>query len=267
MTVTGSQAYEGSPSFTPTYTAPTDGSTVSGTVTCTTVNGGTPITPTLTTGGTYTIDDSSCTGLRESDSADYAFSYTGGTFTVSIATPTVHVTETPSPAKLGVVTYHVTVSGAGATPTGSVSDGTRSCSIASLNGSGAGSCAFGEPAGTHSVKATYSSNANYVAASATLSVSVAKATPAVHLAASSSPAVRGFVTHTATFTGVPRFASTGTVTISDGTRTCTATVNAVSDIGSCRINEPTGTFTISALYNGNSNYTTKLVTIRGVVNS
>ncbi|HUD68743.1 MAG TPA: choice-of-anchor Q domain-containing protein, partial [Acidimicrobiales bacterium] len=67
------------------------------------------------------------------------------------ATATVHVTATPSPATLGNVTYHVTVSGAGATPTGSVSvsDEYRSCSIATLNGSGAGSCRFGEPAGTH----------------------------------------------------------------------------------------------------------------------
>ena len=60
VTVTGSQTYGGTPSFNATYTAPTDGSTVSGTVTCTTVNGGTPISSTLTAGGTYTIDGSSC---------------------------------------------------------------------------------------------------------------------------------------------------------------------------------------------------------------
>jgi hypothetical protein len=268
VSVTGSQTYGGSPSFTPTYTTP-PGTHITGTATCTTVNGGTPITGTLATGGTYTIDGSSCSGLRESDSTDYAISYMGGAFTVSIATPVVHLTETPSPATLGTITYRVTVTGAGATPTGSVSvsDGTRSCNIAALNGSGNGSCAFGEPAGTHSVKATYSGNANYVTASATLSVSVARATPTVHLTASANPAVHGYVTYAVAVSGVAGFGVNGTATISDGSRTCTATINSRTEIGSCRINEPTGTYTISALYNSSSNYNPKTVTIREVVNS
>jgi hypothetical protein len=117
------------------------------------------------------------------------------------------------------------------------------------------------------VKATYSGNANYVTASATLSVSVARATPTVHLTARPSPAVQGYVTYAVAVSGVAGFGVNGNATISDGSRACTATINSRTQIGSCQINEPSGSYTISAIYNGSSNYTTKLVTIREVVNS
>lgn len=76
VTVTGSQTYGGSPTF--SYPA-TPG--VTGTATCTTVNGGTSITPTLAAGGSYTIDGTSCSGL--STDASHSISYVGGAFSVA----------------------------------------------------------------------------------------------------------------------------------------------------------------------------------------
>jgi predicted outer membrane repeat protein len=76
VTVTGSQTYGGSPTF--SYPATTG---VTGTATCTTVNGGTSIAPTLAASGSYTIDGTSCSGL--STDTSHSISYVGGAFTVS----------------------------------------------------------------------------------------------------------------------------------------------------------------------------------------
>jgi uncharacterized repeat protein (TIGR01451 family) len=76
VTVTGSQTYGGSPTF--SYPATLG---VSGTATCTTVNGGTSIAPTLATGGSYTIDGTSCSGL--STDTSHSISYVGGAFSVA----------------------------------------------------------------------------------------------------------------------------------------------------------------------------------------
>src|ERR1700677_1988441 len=62
-TVTGAQTFgSSSPAFTQTNNAPS-GVTVSGSVSCTTVNGGTAIGPSMAASGSYTIDGSSCSGL------------------------------------------------------------------------------------------------------------------------------------------------------------------------------------------------------------
>jgi hypothetical protein len=67
VTVSGSQAFESStPTFTETNDAP-NGVTVSGSVSCTTVDNGTPINSSLAI-GSHTIDGSSCSGLVSSNS-------------------------------------------------------------------------------------------------------------------------------------------------------------------------------------------------------
>ena len=75
LTASGSQTYGSTPTFTPTFTAPS-GVSVTGTLVCTTVNGGTPIDPSLAPGGSYTIDGSSCSGLTSSDPGSISQSHT-----------------------------------------------------------------------------------------------------------------------------------------------------------------------------------------------
>jgi len=87
-TVAGSQKF-GSASPTVGYTASLpSGVTISGTVTCTTVNGGTPINASLGA-GTYTIDGASCSGLTSSSPDNYPVGYVGGSLTVTAAVPVV----------------------------------------------------------------------------------------------------------------------------------------------------------------------------------
>ena len=97
MPVSGSQEFDGLPTFTPDPGYLSDyedaGFTITGTVTCTTVDGGTKITPLLSV-GTYTIDGSNCTGLSPNN-PDFAFSYHGGTFSVTGSGATDTVTFNP----------------------------------------------------------------------------------------------------------------------------------------------------------------------------
>ena len=89
--VTGSQTYGSTgPSFTTTTSAP-PGDSFSGTLKCTTLNSGTPISATLAA-SSYTIDGSTCSGLSLTGptAAQYTISYTGTTFTVGPASLTVN---------------------------------------------------------------------------------------------------------------------------------------------------------------------------------
>ncbi len=103
LNVSGFDASGGNPSFTYTTNAP--GGIVSGTLTCTTVDGGAPISGLAA--GSYTIDGSSCSGLTSSDPAAYAIfpsSYIGVTngFVV-LAAPTWSISPSPSPNPSGQI--------------------------------------------------------------------------------------------------------------------------------------------------------------------
>ena len=95
--------------------------------------------------------------------------YTGPSVQVKIA-------PSPLPATSGSVSYKVTVSGPGATPTGSVQvtdDQGGSCSIATLDSSGSGSCSLSESAslGPYNVTASYSGDSNNPPEAAVIAVS------------------------------------------------------------------------------------------------
>jgi large repetitive protein len=141
-TVAGSQTYGSStPAFTQTNNAPS-GVTVSGTVSCTTVNGGTGIGPSLAASGSYTIDGSSCSGL--SVPAGYTLSYTGGTFTVNQAAQSISFTAPSTGVAGGSATLTATGGGSGNPVTFSAdsSSGAGVCSVSGTTVSylAAGNC-------------------------------------------------------------------------------------------------------------------------------
>jgi hypothetical protein len=113
------------------------------------------------------------------------------TETVAKATPTVSVSG-PSSAVTGVIDYVVTISGQGASPSGSVtiSDGTKmssgalnTCTIA-LNAEGIGACALQEGTGTYQVTAKYTGDYNYGAASTTTTEVVNETTTSLDVSTS-----------------------------------------------------------------------------------
>jgi hypothetical protein len=196
---------------------------------------------------------------------NFGSSVTSTSFAVTVGknATTTHITgATPSPVVGQPVTVGVSVGahapGSGS-PTGTVtiSDGTRTC-LAALTG-GIGSCHITETAaGPYSFVATYagSSNNGSSAASGGFGVTVGRdATATVITSTTASPVVGEPVTvkvkvgaH-APGSGTP----TGTVTVSDGKRSCIA--DLTGGIGSCRITEPaTGHYELTATYGGDGNF-------------
>ena len=270
VTVTGAQVDGGLPTFTPSAAAPS-GIVLSGTLTCSTVNGGTPISSSLMEGSAYTIDGATCSGLSPSDPTNYTISYSGGLFTARAA-PHVSITPSANPAISGPVVYSVAVTGGLLSPvaTGSVSltDGQGgSCTTTLLLGSAG--CQIPESAGhsPYAVMASYSGDSYYTSATATITEIVIPAVAKVVLTPSSNPANEGPVTYTVLVTGNTSI-PTGTATVSDGQGgSCTAAL--VQGLSNCAIIETglASPFTVTATYNGDASYTTStasLTNARGV---
>jgi Putative Ig domain/Legume lectin domain len=177
--VAGSQAYGSSaPTFTETNDAPS-GVTVSGSLSCTTVNGGTAISPSLAAGGSYAIDGSSCSGL--SVPAGYALSYASGTFTVNPAAQSISFTAPATGVAGGSATL---------TATGGGSDNPVTFSVDSSSGAGvcsvSGNTVSYLAAGNCVIDANQAENTDYLAApqvSQTIAVkSAALSVTTTHLA-------------------------------------------------------------------------------------
>jgi len=134
--------------------------------------------------------------------------------TVAKATPAVTVTPSASPGVTGAVTYAVTVSGptgavVATTPAGSVvtvSDGHTSCTTTLTDGSG--SCTLDQQAALspYTVTASYGGDANYGAATGSVSEVVKKAKTSTSLGLSPSTVAYGqenTVSFDVTVTGAP----------------------------------------------------------------
>ena len=179
--------------------------------------------------------------------------------TSGVGTSTVNITPSANPAVSGPVIYSVSVTGAGPTPTGSVtvSDGEGgTCSVTLV--SGAAGCAITESAheSPYCVTASYSGDSYYAANSGGIIETVEPATATIVLTPSSDPANQGSVTYTALVTGNSS-TPTGSVAVSDGQGgSCTATLE--EGLANCAIDESglSSPFTITATYGGDQNYST-----------
>jgi hypothetical protein len=179
--------------------------------------------------------------------------------TVNPATPVVTVTP-QSGAKTGLVTYGVSVAGpAGAVvPSGSVSvsDGTNSCNVTALSGTGTGSCSISEGAGSYTATATYPGDSNYATANGSAGETVAKATPTVTPSGPAGTVTAGSITYSvvvAGTTGAP--VATGSVVVTDAAGgTCTIPLSGGT--GQCSIFETpnVGGYFLNFVYAGDTNY-------------
>ena len=177
--------------------------------------------------------------------------------TVRNATTMTINADTPDPSTPGqAVTVNFTVSGAGATPTGTVdiSGADTNCSAVPLAG-GSGSCSVVfNTAGAKTLTATYGGDANYAGSSGSASHSVNQGSTTTTVNAGtpnpSAPFESVTVTVAVSGTGVT---PTGTVAITGADSICTATL--ASGTGSCNVVFNTvGSKTLTATYSGDGNY-------------
>ncbi|MFZ0665087.1 MAG: Ig-like domain repeat protein [Acidimicrobiales bacterium] len=110
-------------------------------------------------------------------------------------------------------------------------------------------------AGSCSVTASQSGNNDYNPATpVTQGFSISQGTPTIEVTATPAEATVGSVTYDVYAMGVATSPPTGSVTVSDGTNSCS--IPALSDgSGQCAITEAAGSYTVTAAYSGDTNYT------------
>jgi hypothetical protein len=181
----------------------------------------------------------------------------GVTHTVGAASTTTTITgDTPEPSLVGqAVTVTYTVTSTGGTPTGTVtvSDGTDTC----IGTVAAGTCSLTPTtAGAKTLVATYAGNTNFAGSASTGTAHAVNAAGTTSTISGQTPnpsAVGEAVSFSFTVvanapgSGTP----TGTVTVSDGTQSCGASVAG----GSCSIAfSSTGGRTVTASYPGDGTF-------------
>ncbi len=187
------------------------------------------------------------------------------TIDVGKATPTAALTASSASVIVGLpVTFTATVTGNGATPSGTVTfySGTTLLGASALGSRGAATLTVTTLAiGSNANTVSYAGDSNFTpATSAAVEVSVlTKPTPTIALASSASSIVLGSpVTLTATVTGsgaVPAVSPTGSVTFLNGTATLGAGTLTSSGLATLEATSlPVGAASITAAYAGDSNF-------------
>ena len=239
--------------------------------TCTTTSATTCTITGLANGTTYTVTVVAHTTAGDSGpSAPASVTPEAG----DSASSTTITSTTPNPVVGQPVTTAVQLTGqftgsGDPAPTGTVtvSDGTQSCqaSLSGSNGVATGSCQITEQApGTYSFTASYPGDANFNSSqtSTPATVTVGQAPSSTSISSTTSNPVAGqpvtaAVQVTGQFTGSSNPAPTGTVTVSDGTRSCQASLSGSNGIatGSCQITEQApGTYSFTASYPGDASF-------------
>jgi probable HAF family extracellular repeat protein len=189
------------------------------------------------------------------------FGYIGSSIHAFLLDPpglsaTLTLTSGLNPSYVGQsVTLSVLVSGAGATPTGSVAfkEGTAVLGTVTLTDGRAGLTTTFPKSGTSSIVASYSGDGNYKSAnSGTLKQVVKQYTTGTALASSLNPSIYGqAVTLTATVSSIGP-TPTGTVAFKNGTASLgSATISAgVAKLTKSTL--PAGTLTVTASYAGDA---------------
>jgi hypothetical protein len=190
---------------------------------------------------------------------DARFTSSAGNGILSVlGAPTVAVVSSLNPSTYGdSVTFTATVTGSGATPSGTITfkDGATAMGTVTLDG--AGHAAFptnGLGAATHSITAAYSGDVNYGSATSTaISQVVNPAASSTLLVASQNPSTNGVsVTFTATVTGAGT--PTGNVVLrTNGVAMATVALTA-GTASAATADLPIGTNTVTAEYATQANW-------------
>jgi hypothetical protein len=279
VAVSGSQAYGATTDkLTMTNNAPS-GVTVSGTLACSTVNGGTAIGPTLAA-GTYTLDSTSCSGLKVSKPTDDVIAYSGvvngfAVFEDTTTKLTVSHASEPYGAE-GLSTFSATVTThngetlPASGPDVNVGIDAASCTFVPTPTpkGGKGSCTLADTAlgvGSYSAVSTYTGDTAFdPSTSSKVAYRVTKDTSKIALTLSQPSAPfgkEGASQLSATVTtgqGEETPASDSLVTVTVGGASCsfTPTPGGHGGSGSCTLNPEAlapGTYTATATYGGNAN--------------
>jgi hypothetical protein len=250
-----------------TFTATVTGLGVTPTGTVTFKDGTTTLGTAPLSSGTASFSTATLSTGSHSITAVYGGDtlYNGSTSTALTQTVVTNSTSTsltssanPSAVEQSVI-FTATVTGAGGTPTGTVTfmDGSTTLGTSALNGSD--QATFSTTVLTpdnHSITANYSGDTNFSASSSpTLTQTVNLGTSSTAVTSSANPSSFGqAVTFTATVSGLV-VEPTGTVTFMDGATTLgTGNLNASGQATFTTSTLAVGSHSISAVYGGNSFY-------------
>jgi len=180
--------------------------------------------------------------------------------TVSKATPTVTVSPATLTASIGTAqSFTVTVSGAAATPTGSITlwgPGYNFGAIALSNGTATFNIPAGKfTVGTVTLTASYGGDSNYIAGTATTALTETQTAASITVTPASGTTSAGKVFSVST-TVLGSFGTpSGTVTLTAGSYTTSATLSggwASFTVPAASL--PAGTRTLTINYGGNTTY-------------